>query len=378
VILDIGSGSVGGAVVLSSPKISKPKILYTFRTPIVLAKNLNFERFSSVMLAALKDVLVKIEQNKAGAPENIFCFLASPWTASQTRTIKLKKNSPFRFTKELARNFVEKEIRNFQNTHLKRFEQIGSKMRLLEKEYFQIKLNGYKTNNPLGKRSGDFEIDLFVSIAPEKILGLIEYQIRKFFNLPIHFHSFIFPSFLIIRDLFPKCSDYIFMDIAGEITDVSIVKNDILTESVSFPVGKSFLTATLAERLNKSSMEAGSILNLFLENKLEEKLVSKVNEILSEVKKTWLKSFDEALAKISGGLLPPSTIFVTVDPDVSKFFEQTIAAEEWGQFALANNKFNVIIINNRILSSAISILEKAALDPFLSLESIYTNKIKNI
>jgi len=65
VIFDIGSASVGAAIVLVPSEEQMPKIIYDTRTPIVSRDPKNYARLLSSMLSAFKNATVEIEQDGA-------------------------------------------------------------------------------------------------------------------------------------------------------------------------------------------------------------------------------------------------------------------------------------------------------------------------
>ena len=111
-VFDIGSSSVGGALFIIN-KNNVPQIIYSVRESITLEKEIMFDRFMNLTLKSIEVVANKISTQGLGAPKKVFCVLSSPWYASQTRTIILKKNTPFIFNSKLADNLIEKEIKLF-------------------------------------------------------------------------------------------------------------------------------------------------------------------------------------------------------------------------------------------------------------------------
>ena len=84
-VFDIGSGSVGGAIVkvpeASQINKKRPEIIAETRFDIK-SKNdfkIDFESFTKDMLNALGKTARFLFDLKVGAPEEIFCMLASPW-----------------------------------------------------------------------------------------------------------------------------------------------------------------------------------------------------------------------------------------------------------------------------------------------------------
>ena len=113
-VFDIGSSSVGGALFIMQ-KNNVPQIIFSIREPIVLEKEISFDRFLNLAMQSLLMVASKISTQGLGAPKKIFCVLSSPWYASQTRAIVLKKNAPFIFNSKLADSLIEKEIKLFED-----------------------------------------------------------------------------------------------------------------------------------------------------------------------------------------------------------------------------------------------------------------------
>ena len=107
-IFDIKSSSVG-AVLFEAQKKGIPKIILSIREPIIIEKKIDINRFLFLTIKSLEMVANKVSKMGIGKPSEIFCVLSSPWCASQTRVIKLEKNTPFLFTSKLADDLIKKE-----------------------------------------------------------------------------------------------------------------------------------------------------------------------------------------------------------------------------------------------------------------------------
>ena len=69
IILDIGSSSIGGAIVLIK-KNSPPMVLYSVRKQIRVKDDINFSRFLSSMSDTLESVLTELAKASKISPEN--------------------------------------------------------------------------------------------------------------------------------------------------------------------------------------------------------------------------------------------------------------------------------------------------------------------
>ena len=261
-VFDIGSSSVGGALFWRE-KSGIPKIILTVREPIVLKEEININQFLLLTAQALEIVVGKIFAAGLGAPAKIFCVLSSPWYVSQTRVISFMKNTPFAFTAKLADDLIQKEVNLFEEEHLAQYVNTEDSVRLIELKNIKVTLNGYETPDPLNQRGKELEMIVFISMSPEKILTKIEETIaRYFYSKEIKFSSFIMTFFTMIRDLYSNKDNFLLVDISGEITDISIIKKNILRESVSFPLGHNFIIRGVASALNCGLGEAKSFLSL--------------------------------------------------------------------------------------------------------------------
>lgn len=392
-IFDIESGSVGGALVKIPKKSKKAKefnlpalgmldklpqsseIIHAVRTPISMSQDFDFDFFLFEMGRALAETAKNLENARLGAPNKVFCFLASPWHASQTRIIKMNKNTPFVFSAKISGELLRKEIKNFENAQTGQSLDLGKDFKIIESSVMQIKLNGYKTSDPFGKKAKELEMAVFVSVSPENILSAIEHRIQKFFNMEVKFQSSLFSSFVVARDAFPSESDFIFSHIGGEITDLVKVSGEILVESVSFPIGRNFLKREVEKNLNFDDIESLSLLKLYLRGEAHKNISDKMDKILNIAGEEWRSSLENSLNKMLGENPLPSRFFLIADEDMSSWFKKTVQGEQLHQYTVTENKFDVTIFRHGKLGDLCKVREGALRDPFLMAESIFINKI---
>lgn len=373
-VFDIRSSSVGAAVFLLS-KDGISKIIYSTREKIKLEDNLDFKRFFYLTCKALDIVVNKVCVKNFGKPKKIICVLSSPWYSSETRTISLKKNITFVFTNKLADSLIQKEISLFEEEYLEKYKHLDDKIKLLEFRNMKILLNGYPSSEPLNQKIKDLEMIIYVSMAEEKILDKFKSIINKHFNFrDIKFTSFLMNSFAVARDIFVHEDSFLLVDIGGEITDISMVKKDILRSSVSFPLGKNFLIKGIKDGLACSFEEAQSYLSLYKDNHDLESFRDKVEPVLNKLRINWMQRFQESLAGVSNDISIPSVIFVTADQDLAEFFIDIIKKEQFNQYSLTDSKFKVIFLNNQTLHGIITLENEFTKDSLLVLESIYISR----
>jgi hypothetical protein len=375
-VFDIGSASVGGALI-SFKKGEKPQILWSARESMVFQSDLNFGRFLSSMLDTLERVLVKMQKSGLPYPKSFLCIFSSPWYASQTRVVKMKRDVSFSVTKKGVEDLVEREIESFKKSHINKYKRMGEEeVDIMEIHMIQMKLNGYPAENPYGMRAKNLEMSLYISMAPKRVLSAVTSRVAKIFgSRTIRFGSFSLTAFTTIRDVFSHRSDFLFMDISGEVSDVSLVKNSVLLETASFPLGKNFLLRRIASGLNTVPEEVSSLFTMYQEGKATDAVKRKIERILEESKTEWIKSFAQALRSLSDDLALPNTIFFTSDNDVAQWFVGCLKAAELGEFTGTGAPFDVTFLDDVIMEKFSTFNPQTERDPFIIVESLFADRI---
>ena len=373
-VFDIGSSSISGALFVLQ-KNNIPQIIYSVREPITTEMNISFDRLFSLTLKSLEVVSNKICMQGLGAPKKVFCVLSSPWYASQTRTIVLKKNTPFIFNQKLADTLIEKEVKLFEEECIEKYSHTKSKVLPVELKNMQIMLNGYVVPKPLNQKAQELEMTIFVSVSEENVLEKIKDIIGKhFYSQNIRFTSFAIASFAVARDLFIEQDNFLLIDVGGEVTDISMIKKDILRSSISFALGRNFLIRGIAGVLDCTLDEAISYISLYKDGHIADATLSKIEPVINKLKGEWLKKFQESLVNLSNDISIPATIFLTADQDLADFFTETIKSEQFNQYTLTESKFKVVFLGVQTLASVVSFKSNTLRDPFMAIESVYINR----
>lgn len=374
-VFDVGSSSVGGALFLMQES-GVPKILMTIREPIALQKTLDIDKFVFSTIKSLEIVTNQIYKSGLGAPKNCFCVLSSPWHFSQTRVIRFEKNVPFIFTPKLADDLIKKEMAIFQEEHFKKYGE--SPIRSIELKNIKIMLNGYETSKPLDQKAKQLEMTIFVSITGENFLKKIEDTIKENFNFKeIKFFSFAMASFTVVRDMYINQENFLLIEIGGEMTNIFMIKKNVLHESTSFPLGSNFIIREVASTIESSPEEAKSFISLFQDGHASISVAQKLVSIMDKLKMEWLQKFQNSLANLSNDISIPFTIYMTVEKEMADFFRQAIENEQFNQYTLTESKFKVFLFSPDIFHGKAVFNDNVVHDPSLIIDSIYINRFLN-
>jgi hypothetical protein len=375
IVFDVGSSSVGvAAIILSSH--GKPKVVFSAREQMVFQEDLKFDRLVSSMLGTLEKVARTLE--RVALPphsgKSFSVFFASPWYASQTRISKNTFAVPTLITDKLLHDIQEKEVEDFKAFEMKN---LGKDAMVIERQNIQVKLNGYETSAPEGKVASTLQTSLYISIAPQKIVHAVKEKISGIFhNRSVSFYTFSFSSFAVVRDIFFHKKSFFSLDISGEVTDVSIVRDNVLQETRTFPKGKNFLLRKIALGIGAPYAEAFSYFTMAVSKKLTESESEKAKKIMSAAGKEWLSDLRGSLYELSrDGNFLPNDMFFAADEDVSEWFAENIEDQEMPEITIAEKTFTVRHLDAVFLSPFCESGQGVVRDLFLMIEAVFLAKL---
>ena len=374
-VFDIGSGSVGGALVrvpLSGSGI--PTILKFVRTEIKFHKdkefNSDFNLFLEDMLYTLNITANSLYNKKGGIPDEIVCVFASPWYLSETRTVKIAQEKSFTFTGRLASELIEKEILSLTQLYKNKYGALDSIPEMIEQHTMAVSLNGYAVNNPLDKKCKFLEMNMIISLAPKLCLDKIRETLsRTFHHININFSSFTVDTYLAVRNKYIVLDSYLLLDIRGEITDVGIVTKGVLKSVLSFPFGKQTFFKYMCTKLELELRDAQELFKLYNDNNLSAPFDEKIAPLFKSIENSWGEAFRQCISILPRTLVLPGTIFLTADNDIKNWFANVLKSEENIQSMISDHKCDVIILDGPEFLHMCNV-DEGACDPFLMIESI--------
>lgn len=350
-IIDISSHSVGA--VLTDFQNTKPKILFSRRLYLPLG-TLAREALEKKTLESLEIILDNLLKEEV-APKNkqirkILCIMSAPWVVSGVNEISAREEKEILITQKtidalLGKEMSEKKI-------------ITQTAVTIEKWLTQIKLNGYLIKNPIGKRAQDIKATAFESQARTEWLEKVEKIIFRRFHRESYFHSHSFILLNAIEQLFPENKNYLLIEITGETTELTIIKNGVIKRIYNFGLGKNVFLKSVAEKFGVEADIALSFLKIYQDKKAEQKFSNAISETISIAEKDWINSLNNFL---ENSKIKPQTIFLSVDPLFASFFKSYIS-----NYLGKEGERKIISLGSEVLSHFID-LNGNQYDPTLTL-----------
>lgn len=374
-VVSIGSSSVTGAFVTINEG-TKPVVEKVANAQISVLQTVEPEKFERGMFTALGQVINKLHTADTHYhPNRVSVFLTSPWYVSQVRSAKLSRPSSFVVSKKTLDDLVLREKKAFEE-EIKAGDSSIEKLRLIESKTVRVLLNGYPVIDPLSKNAREIDLSLYTAASPERILKAIEDQITRVCpHVSVSFTSFLTAAFYTLHSHFMQETNSLFVDVGGEVTDVTLIKDGAPVQSVSFPKGRNFMLRELSSGLDRSVDESITICTLYVEGKVEESLRSACEKILGQVKNSWLSDFQKSLFSVSNELSVPDKVFLTCHADVAPWFVETIRREEFQQYTLTEKEFSVVLLDGQFFHDDIVHTNGVLRNPFIMMETLFLARV---
>ncbi|NOY35930.1 MAG: hypothetical protein GXP44_03430, partial [bacterium] len=291
-----------------------------------------------------------------------------------TRIISVRKNEPFEISKDFFEKLLDEEIEIFKK---KRNGKI-SDFELIESESMKTELNGYDTAKPFGKKAKTFKAYIYMSFGSEEVSKELKKIISEKFGEPrVHFQTLPFVAFNILEKIIKPEAGYLFADIGGEITDISLVRGGVLEETVSFPLGRNALVKEVASRFKTTIKEANSLIERFRKGHAGVSDSKKISPVAERVIGEWSGFLRKALAEISSKAPLPRDFFLAGSAIEGLGFVESVKGASFSGFTVLGKPFNA----HRVLPEGLKhyfkferSFEKDK-DTFLMIESLFAAKV---
>lgn len=386
-LIDIGNGSIGAAFVLFSDGL--PKVLYNTRLPFVVVDNLNSSKLEQGMEILLDETLGKMVKRgfeidfwarRSKRLSFVLVSFSSPWFVEKTKDIHISEEKTFVITKRFLDSILKKEEEIFRN-ELQKNSTVGETPAfvVVEESIVHTKINGYILDRELGKKTNVFDLTLCLAVLPRNIVSKVRTIITKHTNISenrVKMHTFPLISFTVLRDIFPNITDFIIMDITSEVTELTLVRDNAPSQTVSFPFGRNFIIRQMAKTLNTPTIVAESTLRLYSANKVDSSVLDSMQNLLSSAEKEWVVYFEDALSRLPTQTSLPSRIYITSDSDVAPIFIEFIKLPKIDSTANFRKNADVVHVNHDLLSHLYQSNPGGVEDEFIAILSIFYNKMR--
>lgn len=354
-VFDISSSSVGGAHALIETRDGESvvSLLVQERRDSALEEELDIERFVENTAKALEVVISHVRTADVHHPKLIQVALSSPWYSSFTRVISYSKDSLFSCTKRLVDSLIEKEIDRLLKEPNENGEALGKGFKVVEQQLAQVKLNGYETNDPYGKKVQSLELTIMVTLVPEIVVDRFQSILRRSYGArTINVTTGPYAAFVALRDHSAVQKDCVIIDVGEEVTDIAFVKNNLFLYQHSFPIGTYEFYRTLSAHTG-SSVEARALVEAYRLKKLSPGSVRTVEKALAHFSKLWQAALQQTVEHGQQGFQFPSHCYVTADARFETIFTEIVKHDSFLLHSAGTTEIKTHFMNGETFSNSV-------------------------
>ncbi len=313
-ILDVRSSSVGG-VVMQFIKDGPSVILAAERDYFYFENSVKSSEFIARAEVSLNHVLEQlINKTSYSKPiSSIEIFYGSPWYKTYIKNFISDDKKETVLTKDRFEEIIEKILKQENSQNI-----------ILEKDLISVTLNGYKTQNPFHKKTKKIELSLYLSILHKDTRKRFLKIISKYLNTrKIKGHTHPLSTFKVLNKIFFHEKNYVIFDISGEMTEITIIREEKIVKLISIPHGSNYFIRGLSKKC-KYDFETAFLKLKLLSSKEVDPLCKKDSEkAFAKIKEEWFEIVKKALeeAKIQS---MPHTFYVSTDQEVQELIDNIL------------------------------------------------------
>lgn len=384
-LIDVGNSVVTSSLVAFDGE-NIPKFLCSYATPFVISERPDASRLIESLMATLDAQMTvmmkncfnhKYWQGKRNKINSALVSFSSPWFVFKTKHILITNEKDFIISESFLNEVTNKEETLFKTELSNNTE---DQFEIIEKSLIHTKINGYSLNSIIGKKTKNLEAFLCLSALDKGILERVFNTVSRYSHIPnqnILVHTFPLVSFAVVRDNFETSGEFIVMDVTGDVTDLTLVQNSVIMQTVSMPSGRNFLIRQICRTFDVSAEIAESMLHMFNTDRMEDDGKLKMEELLTLVEKEWAIYFENALLELSPTLSLPTNVYLMSESDVAKIYQEFLKLQKLDATSMFRKNIKVKIIDENALATFIENQSTSKIDEFSGVLALFYKKLIN-
>ncbi|HBD24936.1 MAG: hypothetical protein A2566_00760 [Candidatus Zambryskibacteria bacterium RIFOXYD1_FULL_40_13] len=385
-VIHVSSGSIN--VALASLAKNKPlDFIYSMSVPFIGERPTDSKllpEMIGILDSSIKEVIKKgfLKNNvKDRRISHAVISLSSPWFILKTKKINLTKESPFTITKTFINSILSDEESRFKEELSGKASDTSHDYIVIEKSIVHTKINGYSVVDIMNKRTRSLEAYVYVSAISKLVDDAVMGVISKNTHLgreDVMIHSFPLVLFSSIRDFSSSDANFLIINISSEVTDIVLVRDQIIESTTSFSFGKNTIIRELSKQFKVSLEIAESQLSMYLSEKTDASVSNSMQNILVELEKEWSTHLTSALLVVSPNSNYPKKTFLFVKKNISPIFLKLLESGSEGSIPTFRKNIQIIEIDESIFKDEYEAVAKIQVDIALIALAVFHNKLFQI
>lgn len=354
VLVDIGSGSVGVAIVKSELTKESPEIIWSYREYIQIKDIEDTKETLKLINTAIVNAFLELgsigtkvmrDSDPTLKITDVQAAISAPWSYTVTKSITYSGEHPFDIDENTVESLVTTAKKQIK-TSLKESGLAAQGLELINDDTINASINGYNLSYLTDQKGRDLTLTHLNALAHGAILKTLKESVEKVFpkaNLTID--SFMYIYHCLLKNLHPDTIETCLVDVTSEATEVGIVRDGILKHVTHVPYG----TYTLAREIEAACKVPKEEAYSYLKDDIDS-VEDRLNSTQQDQFRAVLSSYElklSSLFKTTGDKLSiPKTVFLHTDAKTEDFFTtliQTAATDA------TQNRHNIHLVTAKLM-----------------------------
>lgn len=370
VVFDIGSATVGVAIARYRREDKPIDVLFTKRVLIQYGEQQDAASLGTYVSKAIIKVAHEALDALAnpafniGANYSVHAVVHAPWADTQAERAEGILEEETVITRDLLREFTQQHLP---------YKKIEGRSQF-DRHIVRIELNGYTTSQPYKKRASKVAVTILKSSMANEIYdAVLDAFERTFPNTKVHLDAFLYAATQ-LRELFNDHDAYTIVDVGGEYTSISVVRDETVAGSSWANFGTEYLVRAVMQHEDDARQKAISELTMYFKNTCTPAQCRKIEAAIEKTEQEWVRAFGDACAELSRFHRIPTTTFVSVDKRFSPWFERVVEKLDFGQFSVTGRPLQAEIVSFEHANRKLTFREGTTRDSMLALGILFVDK----
>ncbi len=288
VVFDMGTASVS-ATLYERDVSGRPSVITTMRRFQKTPFQSDEARFSKSSISLFSELLKNIiaASKDHGVPREYCVGLSSVFYLSKTHRVYQKKPIAQKITSAILNDLIDREKQKF-------LASIGREnMFIFESSYMKTMLNGYDVESPVGKWAEELELFVYFAATSKELYDALLAPIKAVSaGATLRLATFPLATKMIMHSLlFPEPA-VLLVDIGGEVTEITFLKNNVIVEVLALPFGVLNVLTRVSGAFGVDMENALSLLKAYTSGRLDENILRQLQAVIKPEMKNWEQNFE--------------------------------------------------------------------------------------
>jgi hypothetical protein len=334
--IEIGSGSIAAAVVVSHAERTHPEIIWVKREFATLSAEYDFARSIKSMLTTLMNVMMALDSEGRSALlaaypgatiETLQISISAPWAYTISKIVEYESETPFTVTGSLINSLVDKANEETLAVIRESENELNSGLTIMTRATTDITGNGYHTLSPIGQTASVITLTQVSAVSQTLMTAAVDdLKARMFPKADLERYSTMLIFHSTIRGIYPEMTEYCLVDLTYEATELAIIRDGVLHYTTHTHIGINTLVRNLALRLDTPEADAASVLKRAYDADTLDVLSDKERRTIEALFTEYQTALEELFHETGDSLSIPKVLFLHSSYQHERFYDNYISA----------------------------------------------------